>query len=199
MPEKIIGVVGQIGAGKDTTISLMEKRGFANFSLSDQIRIELRKQGNLNFTREDIQKVGNEMREKHGDDFWARQAWNEAQGSGEQKVIISSIRHPAEVEFLKQQGNFSLLAVVADQQIRFERKQSSTRTDDRDILNWKEFREADRRETERLDPHGQLLTETLALADYRIENNGTLTELEQKVCQILAEIERSKSPSPQKS
>jgi dephospho-CoA kinase len=100
MAKIVIGIVGQIGSGKDTAIGFLKKHGFVNFSLSDQIRIQLKKQANLDFSRQEIQDLGDEMRKKHGDDYWAQQAWKEAIRSGQEKLIISSIRHPAEVTLL---------------------------------------------------------------------------------------------------
>jgi len=196
MKERIIGIVGQIGSGKDTATSFLEKEGFVNFSLSDQIRIELRKGGNLDFTRKDIQDLGDELRAENGDDYWARRAWEEAITSGQEKLIISSIRHPAEAEFLKNQTNFYLLAVIADQRLRFERKlelarrkPDSTRSDDQDILTWEEFKKADDREVKVQKEHSQQVSNVVALADFVIENNGTIKELEQKIHQILDKIE----------
>lgn len=196
MKERIIGVVGQIGSGKDTATSFLEKKGFINFSLSDQIRIELRKRGNVNFTREDIQNLGDELRVENDDDYWARQAWEKAITSGKKKLIISSIRHPAEAEFLKNQTNFYLLAVIADQRLRFkrklesaQRKSDSTRSDDQDILTWEEFKKADDREVKVQKEHSQQVSNVVALADFVIENNGTIEELEEKVYQTLGRIE----------
>lgn len=188
MAKIVIGIVGQIGSGKDTAISFLEKKGFVNFSLSDQIRVELKNRGNLDFTRKDIQSLGNEMREKYGDDYWARQAWKEAFKNGKEKLILSSIRHPAEAGFLKKQKNFYLLAVVADQRIRFERKLASTRSDDQDILTWEKFKKLDDYETKGAGEHGQQVRKTLALADFIIENNGTFEELKKKVDRVLAKI-----------
>lgn len=196
MKKRIIGVVGQIGSGKDTATSFLKKKGFVNFSLSDQIRIELKKRGNVDFTREDIQNLGDELRAENGDDYWAQQAWKKAITSGQKKLIISSIRHPAEAEFLKNQTNFYLLAVVADQRLRFERKleaarrkPDSTRSDDQDILTWEEFKKADDREVKAQKEHSQQVSNVVALADFVIENNSTIEGLEEKVYQILDKIE----------
>jgi len=193
MKERIIGIVGQIGSGKDTAISFLERKGFANFSLSDQIRVELKRRGNLNFTRKDIQDLGDEMRSKHGDDYWARQTWQEALESGQAKLIISSIRHPAEAEFLKNQSAFCLLGVVADQRLRFDRKLAAARkngrSDDQDILTWEEFKKADERETKEQRKHSQQVSNVLALSDFIIENDGALKDLKQKVNQVLDKIE----------
>lgn len=193
MAKIVIGIVGQIGSGKDTAISFLEKKGFVNFSLSDQIRVELKNRGNLDFTRKDIQSMGNEMREKHGDEYWARQAWKEALKSGKEKLILSSIRHPAEAEFLKKQKNSYFLAVVADQRIRFERKLASTRSDDQDILTWEKFKKLDDFETKGAGEHGQQVKETLALADFTIENNGTFEELKGKVYEVSDQMEGGKN------
>ena len=115
--------------------------------------------------------------------------------SGQNKLMISSIRHPAEAEFLKKQENFYLLAVVADKRIRFERKlaaakkdPASTRSDDRDILTWENFKKLDDFENKGQVGHGQQVEKTLSLADFAVENNGTKAELKQKIHKLLAKI-----------
>jgi dephospho-CoA kinase len=200
MAKIVIGIVGQIGAGKDTAIDFLEEKGFVNFSLSDQIRIELKKRGSPNFTREEIQRVGNEMRAKFGHDYWSRQAWEKAMASGQDKLVISSIRHPAEVEFLKKQPYFYLLAVIAGQRTRFERKRvaavrnpTSTRSDDQDILAWEKFKQLDDYETKGAAKHGQQVEKTLALADFTVDNNGTVEELRDKIGGVLAQIKGGES------
>lgn len=199
MAKIVIGIVGQIGSGKDTAIDFLEEKGFVNFSLSDQIRIELKKRGNLNFTRRDIQDLGDEMRTKQGDDYWAKQAWEKAMISGQDKLIISSIRHPAEASFLKKQPHFCLLAVVADQRLRFERKLAAVkknsafvRSDDQDLLTWEGFKKADERETKEQKEHSQQVSHVLALADFTIENNGPVEEIEEKVKEVLTQIKGDK-------
>ncbi len=199
MAKTVIGVVGQIGSGKDTAIGFLKKQGFSDFSLSDQIRVELKKQGRLDFTRKEIQDLGDQMRAKHGDDYWARQAWEQAMASGQDKLVISGIRHPAEVEFVKTQPNASLLAVIADQRLRFERKlaaakkdPTSVRSDDKDLLTWEGFKKADERETKEQKEHSQQVSKVVAMADFTVENNGTVEELGKKMDEVLAQNEGTK-------
>lgn len=188
MAKVVIGVVGQIGSGKDTAIEFLEKRGFVNFSLSDQIREALKKKGNLDFTRKEIQEMGNKKRREDGHDYWARKTWKKAMESGQEKLIISSIRHPAEVAFLKKQKNLYLLAVVASQRLRYQRKLSSTRSDDQDILTWEKFKKLDDYESKGVSNHGQQVEKTVSLADFRVENNGTKKGLQKKVYAVLDQI-----------
>ncbi|HUS51897.1 MAG TPA: hypothetical protein VMX77_00340 [Candidatus Bathyarchaeia archaeon] len=193
MTKIVIGVVGQIGAGKDAAIEFLEKRGFVNFSLSDQIREVLKRKGNLDFTREEIQKMANKRRKEEGHDYWAKKAWKKAMESGQEKLIISSIRHPAEVTFLKKQKNLYLLAMVASQRLRYQRKLSSTRSDDQDILTWEKFKKMDDYEFKGANGYSQQVEKTVSLADFRVENNGTKKDLQEKVNAVLDQIRGGKN------
>ncbi len=61
----IIGLTGKNGAGKTEVSNYLKSRGFEYFSLSDEIRNEIRVRG-LQMARDTLIEVGNELREKFG-------------------------------------------------------------------------------------------------------------------------------------
>lgn len=92
-----------------------------------------------------------------------------------------------EVEKLKEKGAF-LLAVDADQKLRYER--NKIRGSNKDDVNFEEFCEQERKEMGSDDPNQQNLSACKKAADFVIENNGTIEELNEKIEKILGNINR---------
>jgi len=61
----LIGLTGKSGSGKDTVADYLKEKGFIYFSLSDIIREECKKRGKK-IERDNLIKIGNELRKKHG-------------------------------------------------------------------------------------------------------------------------------------
>ena len=61
----IIGVTGTLCSGKGVIVEFFKKKGFVSISLSDILREEANI-NNIELTRENLQKLGNLIREKHG-------------------------------------------------------------------------------------------------------------------------------------
>ena len=105
---------------------LVKKHGFFYSSTSDEIREEIRKRGQ-EITRDSLQHIGGELREKYGPGILAKRAWKRVIESGKNKAVVDSIRAVGEIEFLKKQPSFSLVKVVANQRIRFQRMKDRAR------------------------------------------------------------------------
>ena len=68
----IIGLTGSYCSGKDTVANYIVKNyEFIHFSLSDEIRLLMKKQG-IEATRENLIKFGTQLREKNGNDVLAQ-------------------------------------------------------------------------------------------------------------------------------
>ena len=77
----IIGLTGSFCGGKDSVADYLGEKGFIHFSLSDMLREELRKR-KKKVTRENLQKIGKELREKHGDSVLAERALKKVKKGG---------------------------------------------------------------------------------------------------------------------
>lgn len=113
---KFIGLTGTNGSGKGEVAAYFKKKGYAYFSLSDLIREELQKNGKK-LTRDNLIEKGNELRDTHGPDILAQLARKKVKG----KAVIDSIRNPFEVEYLRKDKEFILLAIDAPVELRYER------------------------------------------------------------------------------
>ena len=194
MAKLIIGVTGSIGSGKNTIAEHLKEKGFSYCSLSDLLREEAQARGNTNFTRKDLQDLGDELRIRFGPSILAKRALEKASKDGAEKIVLNSIKNPAELSYLREQPNFYLLGLVVSQKVRFKRKLASGRSDDGDIKSWEEFLRKDKREMESDQKAlGQQADFCLKHADFIIENTGTIEELFGEVEKILEALDGSRN------
>lgn len=179
----IIGLCGENCAGKSVTAEYLMKKGFYFLSLSDAIREELKKEGK-NISRENLIEKGNELRKNFGPGALGKRIVQMLQT--DKNYCIDSIRNPAEVEELKKAGNFYLLHITADSEIRFIRMKERKREQDPQTLESFEYFE--KLEMENEDKSKQNLKGTFSLAYKKIENNFSLDELHHKIDSVLSEI-----------
>ena len=178
----IIGITGTNGAGKGTIVEyLVEKKGFKHLSARAFLVEEIERRG-LENSRDNMVMVANELRAKNGSSFVADELFKRALESG-QNCIIESLRTPGEVESLRNKGNFTLLAVDADPKLRYERIIS--RSSSTDNISFEKFLADEEREMESADPNKQNLKKCIEMADFVIENNGSLEDLNLKIEEIL--------------
>ncbi len=177
----ILGISGLYGAGKGEAVQYLEARSFYPYSLSDVIREELGRRG-LEPTRERMIEVGNEIRATEGLGGIANRLAEAL--VADRNYVIDSIRHPAEVEALRARTrHFRLLWIDADEDVRLKRIIERGRVGDPTSLE--QLRQLEGRELGSENPAAQQLLAVRELADDRIENNGSLEELLQKVQDVL--------------
>src|SRR5215471_2821623 len=114
----IIGLTGKNASGKGEVAQVLREGGFHYLSLSDLLRDELRRRG-LEVVRENLIKVGTEMRQTYGGGYLADRALQQI--DVDKNYIVDSIRNPREVEVLRRLHNFKLVHITAVPQKRFER------------------------------------------------------------------------------
>jgi dephospho-CoA kinase len=178
----IIGITGTIGAGKGTVVEyLVKNKGFKYYSVRELIIEEVEKKG-LEKNRDNMVTVANDLRQKYGSSYVADELYRRALVSGD-NCIIESLRTVGEIESLKSKGSFVLLAVDANPKTRYERiLERKTTTDN---VSFEKFLEDEKREMESDDPNKQNLKKCIELADFVIDNNGNLDELNSKIEEIL--------------
>ncbi len=172
----IIGITGTLGAGKGTLVDyLVNQKGFKHYSVRQYLIGEIIKQG-LEANRDSMTRVANQLRAQHSPAYIIEELYQEAALSG-QNAVIESIRTPGEIDFLKKQGNFVLVAVDADPKIRYQR--ISLRASETDHVSFDTFIKNETREFSTDDPNKQNLGKCIAMADLVLNNDGTVDELYQ--------------------
>lgn len=179
----IIGITGLSGAGKDTVAEYLEKKGFAHASLSDVIREEAEKRG-MEFTRENLIRLGNELRKTRGGEYLASSAVEKSQASGAKNLVLTSIRHPAELAYLRKLPGFKLWEVSAPQDMRWQR--AKTKINPEDIGDFAEFKKWEDYENSKEEGRQQL-SAISDQADAEIINDKSVEELHRVVDELLEE------------
>jgi len=181
----IIGITGTDGAGKGAVVDyLVKEKGFAHYSARALLIEEIERQGIQN-NRSNMRIVANELRAKYGNDYVVHHYLERAKKTGDKKIIIESLRAVDEATLLKKSGGI-LLAVDADQEIRFERVQK--RRSESDKVSFEEFAKHEALEMNDPDPHGMQKERVMQMADYTIMNNGTLDDVYVQIESILKKI-----------
>ncbi len=187
----VLGVTGTLGAGKGTVSEyLTTQKGFTHYSVRELLIKEIKKR-KLEVNRNSMVEVANDLRAKNGASFLVDELYKKAIKTNK-NIIIESIRNPEEAESLKKKENFYLLAVDANPKTRFERIKK--RGSDTDNVTYKEFVDQEKRELESDNPTAIHLLECIKMADFKIENNGSLENLHKDVEKIITEIENKKTP-----
>ena len=174
----ILGVTGYIAAGKDEFCKILERKGFKHISLSDLLREILEEQGKEK-SRENLTKLGSELREKEGDGALAKKALKKVK---EGNWLVSSIGRVAEAEELRKNTDFKLIFITASQETRFERIKSRKRKGDTTTLE--EFKKQEEREAKGKNKYREF-DNLKEKADIIIENNDTIKELERKAKEVI--------------
>lgn len=171
----IIGVTGHIAVGKGVVVRYLNERGFESLSLSDVLRDECRKQ-NLELTRENLQNMGEGLREKFGKGVLAERILDKITKNS----IVESIRKPEEVGVLKETPQFYLIGISAPVKLRYERLVKRGREEDK--LSYENFLEVSKNAAE------QEIEECVRMADFVIENDGSIEELNKKIDDIISAL-----------
>lgn len=180
----IIGLTGESGAGKDTVAEYLKSRGFSYHSLSDVLREECQKIGQET-NRDNLIALGNKLRAEFEPSVLAEKILARIKANHEQNSLVVSIRNVGEVEELKKNPSFKLLAVVAPLAIRYQRISSRGRPED--AVSFEKFQEQEEREMAG-SAEQQQLKKVMEMADYTVSNEGTREDLEKQVAEILKSI-----------
>ncbi len=181
----IIGLTGRNAAGKGIMVDYLKSKGFCSYSLSDVIRGEVRGR-QLEVTREQLIDVGNELRAKHGSGYLAGRTLDSIQE--DKNYVIDSFRHPDEVEVFRRRSDFHLLVIEADAPVRFARIKKRGRENDPATLE--EFKILEEAELSNAISHGQQLLACQQLADFRMINEGTIEQFQNKIRKLLQQLMR---------
>ncbi len=181
----IIGITGTLGAGKGTVVSyLVEEKGFTHFSVRGYLAEELNRRG-MPVNRDTLTAIGNSLRAKHGSSFITSELFKKAKEK-QNNCVIESIRTPGEIEELRKNSGFFLLAVDADPRVRYKRIRS--RNSETDQVSFQTFMQNEEREMHSNDLNKQNLARCIEQADYVINNNGNINGLHQNIEKFLKTV-----------
>ncbi|MBN1340907.1 MAG: AAA family ATPase [Bacteroidales bacterium] len=184
----VIGITGTLGSGKGTVVKyLMKQKGFTHFSVRDFLLEEIAQRG-MTPDRDSMVIVANALRKANSPSYITDKLYEMAIQTGN-NCVIESIRTPGEVVSLRSKALFCLLAVDADEALRYQR--ILLRDSETDHISFATFLENEKREMTADDPNKQNLRACIQMADFSIINNGTVKELEKKTENILYQIQKN--------
>ncbi|MBN3037303.1 MAG: AAA family ATPase [Candidatus Diapherotrites archaeon] len=172
----IIGLCGPAQSGKDTVAAYMAERyGFVELSFSrDVLDAELKRRGKR-VTKLARMRLGDELRENEGMDALAKRLLLQADRP---RIVISNFRSPQEVEFIRgKTPSFHMIFIDASLDKRFSRRSS---IDPRGLATFKKRDE--------IDAKKKGMDAVFIMADYVVDNNGTLEDLYAQVDEVMASI-----------
>ena len=178
----IIGITGTLGAGKGTVVKyLVEQKGFKHLSARAFFQEQMEKDG-IPVNRDTMIEFANGLRAKHGADYVFRELFKKAEAMGGD-VVIESLRTVGEAKALKENEGALLLAVDADQNLRFERIHG--RGSPLDQVTFEKFVEQENTEMSSVDEHKQNIATVMDMADHTIYNDNDTEMLYKNVGEFL--------------
>jgi dephospho-CoA kinase len=180
----VVGLAGMPGSGKSVVVETAVEMGYGVVVMGDVIREETQRRG-LELNPQNMGRVMLELRKEGGASVIADRCIPKIEQQVSGKVIVDGVRSLYEAEaFKKHFSSFSLMAVYASPETRFNRLYRRKRSDDPD--GWEVFHERDVREL------GVGLGNAIAMAEYLIINEYSKSKDNTKAAakKFLRRIER---------
>jgi dephospho-CoA kinase len=177
----VIGLAGMPGSGKSLVVDTAREMGYNVVVMGDVVRQETTKRG-LELTPQNVGKVMLELRQEGGNYVIAKKCIPKIEQQTSPKVLIDGLRSLYEADIFKEHfAKFSLVAVHASPELRFNRLSNRRRSDD--PADWKVFNERDMREI------GVGLGNVIAMAEQMIVNDNSIESVKAKVKESLERVE----------
>ncbi len=180
--KRVVGVIGPIGSGKDVVGEYIAKHLDAPvYQISSPLR-EIRAERGVDPTRQSLIVLGSELGRQHGDGYLAEYLLERAP----QVCVITGMRQLGQISYLRKHSDFTLIAVDAEPEVRFQRTQTRAKLGESGTLA--EFIQHEKEENSA--PNLQCLFECIKLADSSLSNDGSLDELYAQADELLAQLGR---------
>lgn len=185
-PNHIIGLIGTNASGKSFLSDyIVQNYGGVHVKFSEYLANVL-KAMNMEGSKQNMIKLSIAIRNEFGEETLSHAVANDVEHMDADLVIVDGIRRVGDLARFKAMDQFTLIGIDADPKLRFERMRGRSEKSDDQETTWESFMEKEKAPTEVTIP------EVMKLVDHQIDNNGSKTELEQKIDQIMAEIGISK-------
>ncbi len=179
---KIIAFVGLAGSGKSSAVEYLTAKGIPKIYFGGIIYKAMDEAG-IEKTWDNQQRFREEIREREGKDFVVKRAVIEAEKliqAGQKRIVLDGLYSWSEYKILKHAfpGQMTVIAVVTPKHLRYQRMSKRPERP----MQPREIDQRDWSEIENLEKGGPI-----AIADYFINNDGSLDDLHKKLDSILEE------------
>ncbi len=177
----VIGLAGMPGSGKSLVVDTARELGYDVVVMGDVVRQETLKRG-LELTPQNVGKVMLELRAEGGNYVIAQKCIPKIADQTSPNVLVDGLRSLYEADIFKENfAKFSLVAVHASPETRFNRLSNRRRSDD--ASEWEVFHERDMREL------SVGLGNVIAMAQQIIVNDNSFEHVKAKVKEAFGTIE----------
>ncbi len=178
----ILGLVGEMAAGKTTvTDYLKTKYKAVTFRFSDMLRDVLVRL-HLPENRYNLQTLSTILRQNFSEDIMSKVLALDVEKANHDLIITEGIRRPSDIVYLKNLKNFHIIAINADERVRYKRLTKRSENPDDKHKTWEQFQAEGKKESE------EKIKEVARQAHFTVDNNGSKNELYKKMDEIVKKI-----------
>lgn len=182
MRKVVLGLVGELAAGKGTVVEYLKKKHKAvSFRYSDPLR-ETLDLFNIEISRDNMQSLSTFMRQKYSENILANSIIKKIKGSDSNLIVIDGVRRFTDFENLTKLPRFYLIYVTADQKIRYDRYIKRDENVGDNALSFEDFTKKEKAEADKQ------VSAVGKKADFKIDNNKDFETLHQQVEEIWEKI-----------
>ncbi|MDI6806922.1 MAG: AAA family ATPase [Candidatus Aenigmarchaeota archaeon] len=177
----VLGLVGKRACGKDAVAQYLSKKySFVCLDYTNDILEPILKEKNEQVTRENLVKLSMSLRKEYGNDILTRKICEKIEPG---LWVISGVRFREEVEYFNHKfgDKFKLISVECDSRIRYERAIKRGIKGEAK-LSYEEFLDGENLPTE------QVIPETMQLADFTINNDGSFAKLHEEIDKLMEKL-----------
>jgi len=182
MKKIILGLVGSLASGKETTKNYLVKKYNAKDCRFSSILRDVLTRLTIPNSRENLQKLSTVMRENFGENLLAKVIANDASKLEADVVVIDGVRRFTDIEHLTKLPNFFLIKIDADPQIRYERMKNRNENAGDNQKTFEEFINDHNAEADSQIP------EVMKSAKYSIDNSDSFENLYKQIDEIVSKL-----------
>ena len=180
---KILAIVGMCGSGKSTLIEYLTERAVPKVYFGGVILNAIKEAGE-EITPENEKKFREGLREKEGKDFVVKRVVESTKKlieAGQKRIVLDGLYSWTEYKILRKEfpNEMTVVAITVPKALR--RKRLADRPER--PFTAQQVAERDQSEIENLEKGGPI-----AIADYYVDNSGTIAEFHEKFGQLMKEI-----------
>jgi len=180
--KKVIGIIGKLCAGKDSVWEyIKEKYKIPLYSISGKLKVLAEKE---HISREWLINFSRKLSEKFWDGYIAKKI---IEDSEEGTIMIVGMRQLGQLDFLRENTDFLLIAIQASDEIRFSRMQKRNRP--WDPKNLEEFRKIEKEDD---GTSVQKISACIKQADIHLKNEGKIEDVYKEIDTIISDFISSK-------
>ena len=187
MTKVILGFVGPLASGKGTAAQYLKDKYQAPIFRFSTILRDVLDRLCLEQSRPKMQQLSLILRENFGQDLLASAIAQDVGHNPAEIIAVDGVRRKPDIKYLKELSGFNLVAINADQKIRYQRLTTRGENTDDQEKTFAQFQHDERQEAE------LQIQQVAAEAKFTIDNNGTKEELDRQIESILEKINGSKN------